>query len=425
MADEAVMDTGTAEVSTVEETTVDTGAEPIETEVVTETAPEGETDPGTPAGEPPTAKALYERAKALDPELAKGIRQHLFQAEAFNKAMPGGLREYQALKQTLEKAGGEAGIAEKVQELDGWHQFDTQFMAGDPKAIDFMLETPEGQDAFMKLLPNALGKYAEMDQEGYTAYVMREVANDAYAEGIPLNLMRLADLIGDNPKAMELFGKIKGYFERMEAWAKKPTNTKSGAAKPKDDPAAVSQIEQRQKDLEAREEQLTMKDLGNRVYSEVKPTYDSEMARLISKRVLSQPQKDRIAKNFQIDYGEARASIQEKAKQYLKAKDHEGFVKYHVTESKKLIPVVMRKVFDEMFPGAKPAGKPTAAGVPGKPNAAPLRVDPGWIQVAKQPNSSEIDWSNDFNIASNMYPEDRSKPGRVILKDGRKIMYKR
>src|SRR5476651_570976 len=50
------------------------------------------------------------KIKAENPQLARALHDALFGQHRFMQAVPGGLKEVQALKQTVEQLGGETGI---------------------------------------------------------------------------------------------------------------------------------------------------------------------------------------------------------------------------------------------------------------------------------------------------------------------------
>ncbi len=350
----------------------------------TEQTAQGEADAGTAQGEPPTAKALYQKAMSLDPELAKGLRKPLFEAEAWRKEVPGGIAEVRQLRDTVERLGGEEGIKGLTAEVEGWQNFDEKYMAGDPEVIEFMLKgfpddpasAEAAQTAFLKLAPSIFGKYAELDSEGFTAYVMQQVQADAYQAGIPLALMRLEDfLMGDDATskaAKALFDQVKGYFTRVDAWAKRPVGTKTAKAA---DPTQTSALDKRQKDLDDREAKATRNEWNDEVFRQVDPIYKAEFAKLLGNRKISDNQSKAIHKLFDVEYKEARKADLQKAQAYFKGKDREGFVKYTVNSAKTLIPRVMRGVFESLLPG-KPGPQPGArqvqAPVPYRARAVPL-----------------------------------------------------
>jgi len=160
--------------------TVDTGAdvtaEPETAETTTETDAEvqpGQLRPVENGRLSPAAKAALDQVKATDPKLAASFQKALFLADRVARELPGGFKEVQQLKQTIEQLGGEQGIQEFQQELGGWRDFDEQFTAGDPKVLEFLTGTPEAKDAFLKIAPLAFDRFAKIHPDGYNSYIRR------------------------------------------------------------------------------------------------------------------------------------------------------------------------------------------------------------------------------------------------------------
>ena len=232
-------------------------AEPIATEVDTSTAEVDastteESTPETPATEPESGappaefKAVVEngklaqvakdhlsKLKAENPALARALEKDAFLADRFRREFPGGPAELKTMRDTLETLGGETGVQEITQELDGWRQFDQQFTAGDPKVLEFLTSEPEAQSAFLQIAPQAFEKFRELNPEGYGAYVAQVFVADMMQEQVPLMMQRLGDFLGDNPKASEVYQKLVGYLNRIGTLAKNPVNKPFEKAQPK------------------------------------------------------------------------------------------------------------------------------------------------------------------------------------------------
>src|SRR5678815_4123815 len=182
MPEDAVMDAAvetpleSAEVETPETPAVETPETPIEhpQEGQALTPEKPLIDGGKLSAD---AKKYLDELKATNPALANALSKQLFKAAQLEKDLgPGGIKEVKELRQTIEQLGGPHGVQELQQEISGFRQFDEQYTAADPKAIDFMTADPEGQDAFVKLMPAALQKFEQLHPEGFQNYMAQVIS---------------------------------------------------------------------------------------------------------------------------------------------------------------------------------------------------------------------------------------------------------
>ena len=412
---DAVVDTA-LDTDTGAEPEVDTGAEPESTEGA-------EPEPGAPAIESPSkplidggklsaeAKETLDKIKLENPALAKALQRALFKEAEYSRELPGGLKDVKALRETIETLGGEHGIAEIQAEVNGWHQFDEQYMAGDPKAVEFMTSEPEGQEAFLKLIPSALQKYEELHPEGYSQYMAQVFSHTISNAGLPLALERLSDFIGDNPKAQEQWTKIAQFIKSISAMGSKQVEApKFGTAQP----------DTRGQDIEAREAQLTRNEWRSETASAQRQVFESEWARLSAGRKLSDPQTAAIRELFESRLNRAVGQHKETLERYFKAKDKAGFLRYASQLNKTELPKALREAFDAVVP-AKPGPKANN-GTPPKPGGTPAKGAPiaqGFVQVAKQPATSEINYTDRRNTPQLF------QSGKAFLKSGKAVQWSR
>lgn len=388
-------------------------------------APEVADDPNAPPVDPNAApakaepvisedgKRLSEQARSMldelrktNPELAKQFRNALFEADRFKRAVPGGLHEVQELRETVEQLGGDEGIQRVQEELSGWQQFDQQFTAADPRAIDFMVETPEGKQSFLQLAPVAFAKFAELNPEGYSAYVAKSFVSTMDAHRIPLALERLQDFIGDNPKAQQVFKQVADFVNMIGEYAAKPVTAPKAAPAADANNGELTKIQQERDGLMRTEWRRETATEQNRVYS-------SELARELNGRKISDVQREDILHRVQTKLSLRIKEQAGKLDQYFAVRDKEGFLKFCNAFSRKEIPALLREAVARYVP-AKPGPKQTP---PANGRTAPAaKVTAGVATVNKMPTAAEIDWSSSFtNI----------KGGKAALKNGQKVTWKR
>lgn len=358
----------------------------------------------------PAAKAEIEK---LPKEIATQIRHALFQADKYAVALPGGLKELQQIRETVEQLGGENGIKEFTSELDGWRQFDEQYMAGDAKVLDFLLSDPAGTQAFLKVAPAAFDRFAQLDQGAFTHYVCNTVAGSMASSDIPLTIARLGDFIpADNP-ARALFDKIEGYVK----WV---TETGRNAPTPKDkaqDPGAQSEIDKRAQELDKREGDLRKQDWQKKTVDGRNGIFRAQIKEQLGNRQLSEAQSNAFKRIYGDELNSLVNAHMDKLNAYFSAKDEAGFIKYANQLSGKYVPIAIRKALEIVMPGAKPgpkAGGQQQRQVPGavKPPVA------GWDRVASyEAIKGDIDWNLTRQHGGS------AAEGRVVLKSGKKVQY--
>jgi len=94
-------------------------------------------------------------------------------------------------------------------------------------------------------------------------------------------------------------------------------------------------------------------------------------------------------------------------------------MKYAAKLDREELPKALRAAFDTIMPG-KPGPRPGTA--PAPKNGAPARGMPiaqGFVQIAKQPATSEIDFRNPFNNAQNF------QAGKAVLTNGKRVQWQK
>lgn len=415
--DVAILDAPAAEDTAVDETPIDTpeGADDGQQE---ESQPPA-VEPGQQAQPTETpavngnklsdaARATLEEIKQKNPALAREIRTALFEHDRLKRELPGGLREVAQLRETIEKLGGNEGIQGLTQELNGWQQFDEMYTSADPKAIDFMVDTPEAQASFMKLAPIAFNKYAEINPEGFSHYVSNVFLSHMMEHQIPLMVERLADFLPqDNQRAQEIWGSLAKFVNGIGQVAR-------SAPKPPEAKAAAP--DNRAQDLDRREADLTRTEWRNESAAAQTEIFNSLWTKLAAGRKVSSEQKAAIQELFSSRLGKAIQSHEANLNRYFSAKDKAGFLKYADNLNKTELPKALTAAFNAVMP-QRPGPKPAAAAPVAKVNGVAAKPDAGWAWVSAAPKYAEMDPKrNDITLFQS---------GKAILKDGRKVQWKR
>lgn len=417
MPEDAVMD---AAVDTALDTAVETPEleQPdTPTEGATET-PEGQ----TPAIEAPAkplidggklsaeAKETLDKIKAENPALARAIQRALFKEAEVAKALPGGLKEVQALRDTVEKLGGEVGIQELQQEVAGFRGFDEQYTAGDPKAIEFMTSDDAGKEAFLKLMPHALQKFEALHPDGFSNYMAQVINGTMESYRVPLALALLERSIKDNPEAQEQYAVLARFYNSIGQLASKQVQApKFQSAQP----------DQERSKFEQERTQFERDKWKNETATQQRPAFEAEWNRLTAGRKLTTAQTSAIQELFESRFNKSiNGQHAQTLQRYFDAKDKAGFMKYAAKLDSEVLPQALRAAFDAVMP-AKPGPRNGAPPPPinGKQPAKGLPIAQGFVQVAQQPKTHEIDYRNPFNTKDNF------RDGKAILIGGRKVQW--
>lgn len=367
-------------------------------------------------------KEALAQIKATNPRLARELSRALFAQERYKQELPGGLQELSELKQTVEKLGGPQGIEKLQQEYREYSDIDARFANGDPKFINDLTDNPEGQSAFLKLAPSMIQKFEELDPDGYSGYVARVFAADMNAANLPLILERMGDFIGDNPKAQELLGSVKGYLQRINGFASK----QSAAPQPKRE-QPNGEIDQRAAELSKRETEFRQREYSATSRTVSEGIFNSEWARQTKGLNLTKDQVQTVKELYQLRMGSIAKdkAFNDNLNRFFASDDRNGFNRYVTSAYEKHIPEVLRQVIRRVAPRTA-----TATAAAGKPNTAASANPAATASAAKTPtpekgftNVSGIPAATDVDYSRTT--RDMWLRGQAVLKSGRRVQFQR
>jgi len=358
------------------------------------------------------AKEYLDKLKTENPALEKQFRNALYAHAQYQKELPGGLKELQAMRSLVEERGGADGLREMAERLGSFEEFDKTYFAGDPKALEHMTATPEGQQALVRLMPAALDKFQQISPDGYTSHMAGLFAATMDSWRVPVALELLNYLVADNPRAVEQLQKIQGFYGQMlELSQKKPEAPK---------PQQQNGADPDRAKFEQERTQFTREQWKAETAREQQATFQSEWDRLAGGRKLTDGQDAAVRELFESKLNKAiQARHAEKLERYFSAKDKNGFMRYAAEISRTEVPAALKAAFEQVMP-AKPGPKPPMP-PGGKPLTPPVngKAAQGFTQVSKPPSSDEVDYKHSFNSAANW------QAGKAVLKDGRQVQWKR
>lgn len=401
MPDEAVVDTAAADTSAVDTAAVDTATNDVAT-VDTQTADTADAaqatdvdvvdtdaaiDPSPIAGQ---IKKAIDTLKATDPAAARTLRDLYHQQQAFKQEFPGGLKDVQTLKATLDSVGGAEGLQSLSTEKHEWDGIDQKFAAGDASVLDtFIANSPEG---FAKLVPSVLNKFYQQDTESYN-HMMSSVVSSTLdnmqflpaLRAMASSLARITDQNG-NKLCEEELGLIQG----LEAQYKGLKELSAKAPVKKIDPEREKLTNER-KAFEQERVQAIRDEVSASTNEYAMGKYEGLIA-AESKLGIALPEKGtRSYQNMlkEIDGEIGREMAKDKSvMQKFNALDATGkkadTIAYFNAQFDKIAPKVVQRVTKEWTTTKNPVAKTSAK------TAA---TQTGGLKLAKAPERDQIDFS--------------------------------
>ena len=355
-------------------------------------------------------KQTLAEIKAKNPALANQLQRALFKSAEVDRVLPGGIRQAQELQKQIQEWGGPEKVQQTREELAYFADLDAQFTAADPRFIQAMTATPEGQAAFQKLAPALMSKFEEMNPDGYSATVCKTFIADMVEQRVPLMLERLGDLIGDNPKAAGVLQQLVGYVNRIQGFAAKQVAAPAAAKAP--------EVDQREAQLREREQTLTRTEWRRESDADRMKAFDSEWAKLTAGRKLTDVQTAAVKELYVSRLHSAVSKLpgfNDNLQKYFEAGDKAGFLRYLTSIHKTEVPKALKAAMDVILP-SRPGPKPGTAvqGALPKDNGTG-KPSPGFEFVGKRPDPNEIDPLRSIGLILQ---------GKAVLRGGRKVYWR-
>lgn len=373
----------------------------------------------------PGLKSIFERLRREDPAAENKIRGGLFELKNLRAEFPGGLTEVRermaSLQQIIDDFGGEDAVSEARGELEFFHQLDQQFTAGDPRFIKAMIDAPGGQDAFLKLAPSMMAEYERIFPDGFANFVDNKLVDRMRNADFRVNLERLADFLVQLPEgqirenAAQYWVAIRDFYNTLTASAKNKLVPPVAAA-----PAA--QPDTRASEFEARETALKKREFSTAGAGEINGEFARQW-KAIAKGTTAIQSHVRPAFDMKMQAAlKADKSVDKAIQGYFSRNDVEGYRSYIRAQYQKHAARILKAelghyrtgiVTPPTVNGAAPAA-PSANGTP-----AP-RAEAGWTMLNRRLTPDEYSKIDTDKTDRGMLYE-----GKAIMKDGRKVQFKR
>jgi len=369
-----------------------------------------------------TARERLDKIKAEDPKFARDVRAALFDRQALLAKVPGGVKEALATIEAYEAEGGSEAVQQVKQELELWKGLDADFQAGDLKFVeDIAKGNPE---AFAKLAPSVMAKFAELDNARYSHEVAKVFASDMVADEVPLTMKLFRREIEDpaNPGqtkpglegVAEIYNALSKYVSKITGLAKTaPAKQQTQNAA---NPTGNSELEQREKALTIREFSTERSTIKEKVTS-------AEFAKNAGARKIPAEKVSVIQELYETALNRMVQSIPghtAKVDRFLAAKDKAGYRKHMEAAIRSKAPEAMSQAFRKAGVGANPGPAPkTAAKSASAPRTAATAAT-GFTRVGTKPDHNKVNWTATARI-----PGKQGGDGKFIMRDGSRVLYQR
>jgi hypothetical protein len=419
------------------------------TDDTTGAEPDATGTPGDTTGEPfkgraiengkinPAAKSVLEEIRAKSPALEKQIRNALIRQDVFAREFPGGVQAVRArigqLESQIQELGGADGVKEIKGQLDFFQDLDSQFTAGDPRFVEALVASPEGQAAFLKIAPAMIEKYASMHPEGFDAYIAGKMKAEFEGAGFKSALsemrffldrmpdspeknevlQRWADIVGDNEGKTGLFNRV------MARAAKQVATPKLEGAQPKTDDTERQQLEQERA-------QIKNEKFSTAWTSELNSVIAPELSRLRTERGFDDTKKGAIAELFKSNMDRIVREKGQQISKFFKAGDIQAYRNAARSLFRQEAPKALLAAVDMVAPkNGKPrtaalgVTKPAQTSANGAPVKAPV-AEAGWTSLRTKPGLDQVDFDKTRALGPNAWGE-----GKAVLKDGKRVKFPR
>lgn len=349
-----------------------------------------DTEPVTSLFDPATGalngriKSLLSEVAAKQPEMAKFMKKTLYRAGEFDKVFPAGITEAKEVLEKIDEYGGVDGIAEKLEGAQEMFTLADAFAAADPSFVeDLIASFPE---SFAALAPTYINRFAQVNPEDFSAYFGKLVWNDISKAQIPLMMMRLDDVLGDNAKAREIVGNLQNYFNLWKGLSDKPLTAKStgrksvyGTNQKTDQPGGQGT---QQKEWTAERDTIA------------KMVRSNAFKTAIAGRTATSEEKAQIAELYQVRALKGADTQfpgwKQKLEVYARKNDKPGYMRF----ARRVLETVGAPAMASAIKSTlKSGGQPQNRQQTQNGQRVPAAAEQGFTPVKTEPASHEIDWS--------------------------------
>ena len=368
---------------------------------------------------PQNVKAHIQELSKTDKTLSNLLQNAVYTSQTMLKEFPGGLKEAQALKSSIEEFGG----LEEIRSLSETHnQFveeqeslDNQAREGNPEVLTNLVNIA-GKEGFGKLMVPAIDMWAQSDPAAYSHVMSRVIVNTMRESGVVAEINTAFKMLSlNNPEATkEAIESLK----RVATWA---NDINKVATIPPEKPAVDPKIQEQQQSIDNQKVELFNKEFSNSFGSWRNRQIQEQVKAHTNGRVFTDYQMKTLGQNIVQEVQDILTSDPEYMKSLNKiyaTRDMAELQKFTRARTSRLLPEATKKAYRALFsdPGKKTTAKPGTK-TTAKPGTAPVIPIKGWrkVEVSKAPTPDQID--------SAKTPFEMKFRQQAILKDGTKVYW--
>lgn len=237
--------------------------------------------------------------------------------------------------------GGAADVQTAIANIESsqqeWATIDTMFAAGDPAIVDKMSST-EFADGFLKIAPNVMNKFKEMDTDGYLHEVCKYVNQELHSAGVYNNIAALFNKYKDDPEGKDLIEKIANVFLNLQDRAKN---------QPKRDMSPeLQKLKEREDALNRKEVESEQAARGKQTVSDIESLFTKFSNFYVKGQKVDDLQFKEFKRKFADYLGDevtAQPGVKQQLANLMSAKDWKGYDRYLFQKLEKAAPNSIRK----------------------------------------------------------------------------------
>jgi hypothetical protein len=321
-------------------------------------------------------KAVKDKLKTagLDPQALKSIRNAIWMADKADKLSGGNLEAIEQVQGLVSRladdpesgATPEQIIEQTLDERNFWRDFDSKFEKGDVSLIPMMIEA--NPEAFQKMAPAAMDRFADVNPEGFSAYIAKSAVGYLNGKQIPVQWAILETFLPSVPdfpgkdRFVAALSEVYKAFDSLEKMAANPITPKKVEGKEN----AAGGLDQREQSLTEREMSVRRQEWNGETSQIGIQLRNSELERIAAtqKVTLDEADKAKIRAAVNEEFT-ARCAANSKYGQamrgYLQAGNKRAYADRAASEYKKLIPGITARHTQAIIDAKKSAGAKKSA----------------------------------------------------------------
>src|SRR5215469_268579 len=367
-------------------------------------------------------KAVKDKLKAagLSPDEQRAMRNAIHIAAKADAAAGGNFEQYESQRQAYSQLAFEGEetlapedlIATVRGDREQLQQILADIQSGAPRLLDEMVTDNPG--SFKSLVPQAMDKLAELDNERFSNYVAKSATNYLQSQGIDVNfalldafLPSIPDFPGKN-QFIDALQKVYSTIGGLKTLASKQIGAPNVTQ-----PGNGTQNGTQNSDLDAREQNVLRMEWNQTAGSANVKLRDAEMTRAAGARkvTLTESEKSEIKSAVREEFETrlaANRNYGDAMRGYLRNKNQTEYNKRAASEGQKLLPSIVARHTNAVIDKRQKvtmSGKPGANGNGARPAPQPTKDPSGnlvqWLSGSPKSVGKQVDFMRTSNAMLN------------------------